>query len=64
MKHLILKYYPSLSTSVSAILAVLAGGLCYKYNALLTDFEIIIITICAFIMLKGIITFTKYIIEL
>ena len=64
MKHLILKYYPSLSTSVSAILAVLAGGLCYKYNVLLTDFEIIIIAVCAFIMLKGIITFTKYIIEL
>ena len=61
MKHLILKYYPSLSTCAYAILAVFVGGYAYNNVQRLTDFEVILVTICTFMGLKGWHMFIKHI---
>lgn len=59
MKHLILKYYPSLSTCVYAIFAIFVGGYAYNNVPRLTDFECLLVSISVFMILKGIIIFTK-----
>lgn len=59
MKHLILKYYPSLNTIILALFSLICGGIAYNNNSILTDFEVILIVICTFIGLKGIINFIK-----
>jgi hypothetical protein len=59
MRHLILKYYLSLSTCVYAILAVFVGGYAYNNIPRLTDFECLLVSISVFMVLKGITIFTK-----
>lgn len=59
MKHIIDKYYPSLSTIVIAIIALILGGYAYNNIPRLTDFECLLVSISVFMILKGIIIFTK-----
>lgn len=59
MKHIINKYYPSLSTICIAIIALILGGYAYNNVPRYTDFEIILVTICVFVLIKGTITFIK-----
>lgn len=59
MKHFIDKYYPSLTTSIIAIISLILGGCAYKYSIILTDFEILLVTISIFMLLKGTIMFIK-----
>lgn len=59
MKHIINKYYPSLSTICIAIIALILGGYAYNNVPRLTDFECLLVSISVFMVLKGIIIFTK-----
>ena len=59
MKHIINKYYPSLSTICIAIIAIILGGYAYNNVPRLTDFECLLVSISVFMILKGIIIFTK-----
>ena len=59
MKHFINKYYPSLTTSCTAIIALILGGYAYNNVPRLTDFECLLVSISVFMVLKGIIIFTK-----
>ena len=59
MKHFINKYYPSLSTICIAIIALILGGYAYNNVPRLTDFECLLVSISVFMVLKGIIIFTK-----
>ena len=59
MKHFINKYYPSLSTICTAIVALILGGYAYNNVPRLTDFECLLVSISVFMVLKGIIIFTK-----
>lgn len=59
MKHFIKKYYPSLSTICIAIISLICGVCAYKYSTILTDFEILLVTISIFVLLKGTIMFIK-----
>jgi len=43
--------------SAIAIISILCGALCYKYNQNITDFEAILIAICTFMGIKGITNF-------
>ena len=57
MKHLIKTYYPSLSTIVIALFAVFTGGYVYNNVPRYTDFEVILVTICTFMLIKGTLKF-------
>ena len=59
MEHFIDKYYPSLTTIIIAIISLICGAYAYKYSTILTDFEILLVTISIFMLLKGIIMFIK-----
>lgn len=59
MEHYIDKYYPSLTTIIITLLALISGGLAYKNSLILTDFEILLVTISVFMLLKGTIMFIK-----
>ena len=59
MKHIINKYYPSLSTICITIIALILGGYAYNNVPRLTDFECLLVSISVFMVLKGIIIFTK-----
>ena len=59
MKHFINKYYPSLSTICITIIALILGGYAYNNVSRLTDFECLLVSISVFMVLKGIIIFTK-----
>lgn len=59
MEHFIDKYYPSLTTIIITIISLICGGCAYKYSIILTDFEILLVTISVFMLLKGIIIFIK-----
>ena len=59
MKHIINKYYPSLSNICIAIIALILGGYAYNNVPRLTDFECLLVSISVFMVLKGIIIFTK-----
>lgn len=59
MKHIINKYYPSLSTICIAIIALILGGYAYNNVPRLTDFECLLVSISVFMVLKGIIIFIK-----
>ena len=59
MKHFINKYYPSLSTICIAIIALILGGYAYNNVPRLTNFECLLVSISVFMVLKGIIIFTK-----
>lgn len=54
LKHYI---HPIVFNSAIAIISMLCGALCYKYNQNITDFEAILIAICTFIGIKGITNF-------
>ena len=56
-KHYI---HPIVLNSTIAIISMIGGGLCYKYNQNLTDFEIILITLCTFVGIKGTVNFMCY----
>ena len=60
MKHIINKYYPSLSTIIIAIIALISGGYVYNNTERLTDFECLLVTISVFMVCKGWIMFTKW----
>ena len=57
MKHLKHYIHPIAFNSAIAIISMIGGGLCYKYNQNITDFEVILIAICTFIGIKGITNF-------
>ena len=57
MKHLSYYIHPFVLNITIAIISMICGALCYKYNQNLTDFEVILITICTFIGIKGITNF-------
>ena len=57
MKHLKHYIHPIVFNSTIAIISIICGGLCYKYNQNLTDFEVILIAICTFTGIKGITNF-------
>lgn len=54
LKHYI---HPIVFNSAIAIISMICGLIAYKNNQIFTDFEIILIIICVFTLIKGIITF-------
>ena len=57
MKHTSYNIPPTLINIILAIIVIISGLVVYKNNENITDFEIILIIICVFTLIKGIITF-------
>ena len=57
MKHLSYYIHPFVLNITIAIISMICGLIAYKNSQILTDFEIILIIICVFTLIKGIITF-------
>lgn len=57
MKHLSYYIHPFVLNITIAIISMICGLIAYKNNQILTDFEITLIIICVFTLIKGIITF-------
>ena len=57
MKHLSYYIHPFVLNITIAIISMICGLIAYKNNQRFTDFEIILIIICVFTLIKGIITF-------
>lgn len=57
MKHLSYYIHPFVLNITIAIISMICGLIVYKNNQIFTDFEIILIIICVFTLIKGIITF-------
>lgn len=57
MKHLSYYIHPFVINITIAIISMICGLIAYKNSQRFTDFEIILIIICVFMLIKGIITF-------
>lgn len=57
MNHLSHYIHPLVLNSIIAIISMICGLIVYRNNENITDFELIIITISVFILIKGIIAF-------
>ena len=57
MKQVYNYIHPIVLNSTIAIISMICGAIARFNNEILTDFEVIIITICTFVGIKGIITF-------
>ena len=57
MKQVYNYIHPIVLNSTIAIISMICGLIAYKNNQILTDFEIILIIICVFTLIKGIIAF-------
>ena len=59
MEHFIDKYYPSLTTIIIAIISLICGAYAYNNVPRYTDFEVCLVTISVFMLIKGTIMFIK-----
>lgn len=57
MKQVYNYIHPFVLNITIAIISMICGLIAYKNNQIFTDFEIILIIICVFTLIKGIITF-------
>lgn len=57
MKHLKYNITAIIINITIAIISMICGLIAYKNNQIFTDFELIIITISVFMLIKGIIAF-------
>lgn len=59
MEHYIDKYCPSLTTIIITIVSIILGIYTHYNVPRYTDFECLLVIICTFMLIKGIIMFIK-----
>ena len=59
MKQVYNYIHPIVLNSTIVIISMICGAIARSNNEILTDFECILIIICVFMLIKGIITFTN-----